>query len=66
MIKQSALNLGLIAVAIILCVAAFYEAREARYEALIALQNACNREMLSHATNKLSCAELYLDRQQHN
>ena len=66
MIKQSSLNLGLIAVAIILCVSAFYEAREARYEDMIALQNDCNKELLNHATNKLACAELYLDKQQHN
>ena len=66
MIKQSSLNLGLIGIAIILCVAAFYEAREARYEAMIALQNRCNKELLNHAANKLSCAELYLEREQHN
>ena len=66
MIKQSGLNVVLIGIAIILCVSAFYEAREARYEALISLQNDCNKEMLTHATNKPSCAELYLYREQHN
>ena len=66
MIKQSRLNVVLIGIAIILCVSAFYEAREARYEAMIALQNRCNKELLNHAANKLSCAELYLYREQHN